>query len=389
MATIFYIRYPASGGGSSSNPSVGTNGAIAPSSSTEVGGIGLDGNLHAFTTDNSGNQNVNVVSSALPTGSATAANQALQITQETGIHSDTTAINGKLNSLGQKTMANSMPVAIASDQSSIPITAASLPLPTGAATEATLSSLNGKVTVVNTGAVTISSALPAGANAIGSVSVSNFPATQPVSGTVTANQGTSPWVENVSQFGGSAVVTGTGASGSGIPRVTVANDSNILATQSGTWNITNISGTVSLPTGASTAANQATEIASLASIDTKTLTAGQKTMANSYPVVIASNQSAVPVSASFAPNANGNSPGSGTVSTVITLTAPATTVGFVLMNLDTSTANVRYRIGATATSASGQQLQPGRDTGYIPCGANISLCAESGTQNYDVQWILQ
>lgn len=90
----------------------------------------------------------------------------------------------------------------------------------------------------------------------GSVSVSNFPATQPISGTVTANQGTTPWVENVSQFGGSAVVTGTGASGAGIPRVTVSNDSNILATQSGTWNINNISGTVSLPTGASTSANQ-------------------------------------------------------------------------------------------------------------------------------------
>lgn len=61
--------------------------------------------------------------------------------------------------------------------------------------------------------------------------------TQPVSGTVTSNQGTSPWVTNVSQFGGNNVVTGTGASGTGIPRVTVSNDSNILATQSGTWTV--------------------------------------------------------------------------------------------------------------------------------------------------------
>lgn len=69
-------------------------------------------------------------------------------------------------------------------------------LPTGAATEATLSSLNGKVTTVNTGAVTISTALPSGTNVIGHVitdtgsttSVSNFPATQPVSGTVAATQ---------------------------------------------------------------------------------------------------------------------------------------------------------------------------------------------------------
>jgi hypothetical protein len=35
---------------------------------------------------------------------------------------------------------------------------------------------------------------------------------------------------NVNQFGGSAAVTGTGASGSGVPRVTVANDSNVIIT---------------------------------------------------------------------------------------------------------------------------------------------------------------
>jgi hypothetical protein len=44
-------------------------------------------------------------------------------------------------------------------------------------------------------------------------------------------------VSNVSQFGGNAVVTGTGASGLGIPRFTVSNDSNILVTQSGTWTV--------------------------------------------------------------------------------------------------------------------------------------------------------
>ncbi|MES2904407.1 MAG: hypothetical protein V4696_09510, partial [Pseudomonadota bacterium] len=52
-------------------------------------------------------------------------------------------------------------------QATQPISAASLPLPTGAATETTLAALNTKVTAVNTGAVTISAALPAGANTIG------------------------------------------------------------------------------------------------------------------------------------------------------------------------------------------------------------------------------
>ena len=48
---------------------------------------------------------------------------------------------------------------------SITVDATSLPLPTGASTEATLSTLNGKVTAVNTGAVVVSSsALPSGAS---------------------------------------------------------------------------------------------------------------------------------------------------------------------------------------------------------------------------------
>lgn len=122
------------------------------------------------------------------------------------------------------------------------------------------------------------------------VNVTNLPATQAVT------QSTSPWVENVSQFGGSAVTTGTGASGAGIPRVTVANDSNILATQSGTWNLNNISGTVSLPAGASTAANQTTANTTLASIDAGIpLGLGQTTMSASMPVTIASDQSALPI----------------------------------------------------------------------------------------------
>lgn len=54
-----------------------------------------------------------------------------------------------------------------------------------------------------------------------------------VDGTVTANQGTSPWV--VGDGGGSITVDGT-----------------VAATQSGTWNITDITGTISLPTGAAT-----------------------------------------------------------------------------------------------------------------------------------------
>jgi hypothetical protein len=78
------------------------------------------------------------------------------------------------------------------------------------------------------------------ANSFGTVTVTGTVAisgTTPVSGTITANQGGAPWSENITQFGGVALSTGVGASGTGIPRVTVANDSNILSTQSGTWTV--------------------------------------------------------------------------------------------------------------------------------------------------------
>lgn len=73
----FYAQYPASS--ASANASVGTNGAPAPTSSTEIGGVNGGGNLTPVSVDNSGNVNVNVVSSTLPTGGATAANQVLEI----------------------------------------------------------------------------------------------------------------------------------------------------------------------------------------------------------------------------------------------------------------------------------------------------------------------
>ncbi len=71
-----------------------------------------------------------------------------------------------------------------------------------------------------------------GNNTIGGVTQAGTWTVQPGN---TAN--TTPWLINVGQFGGTNVVTGTGAGGAGIPRVTVSNDSNVLATESGTWTV--------------------------------------------------------------------------------------------------------------------------------------------------------
>lgn len=69
---------------------------------------------------------------SLPATAATAANQATEIASLASIDAGIPA------ALGQTTMAASMPVTLASNQSTIPVSVASLPLPSGAATESSL-----------------------------------------------------------------------------------------------------------------------------------------------------------------------------------------------------------------------------------------------------------
>ncbi len=58
----------------------------------------------------------------LPTGAATSANQASELTKLDTIHSDLASIDGKIPSQGQKVSAQSLPVVIASDQTVISTT---------------------------------------------------------------------------------------------------------------------------------------------------------------------------------------------------------------------------------------------------------------------------
>jgi hypothetical protein len=93
--------------------------------------------------------------------------------------------------------------------------------------------------------------------------------------------------------------------------------------------------------------------------------------------------------ATAAPVNNNATFASAAVGGVTTLTAPTNAIGFVLQNLNTNTTNLRYAIGATASTTNGMQLEPGRDTGEIHSGQNISICPESGTITYSVQWLQQ
>lgn len=83
---------------------------------------------------------IQAASLPLPSGAATSANQA---TQTTSLQS----IDGKTPALGAATIANSSPVNIASDQT-VPVSAASLPLPSGAATAALQNTMQATLTTM-------------------------------------------------------------------------------------------------------------------------------------------------------------------------------------------------------------------------------------------------
>jgi hypothetical protein len=196
----------------------------------------------------------------------------------------------------------------------VPVSAASLPLPTGAATEATLALIKAKTdnldVALSTRAVTgltdaqlRATAVPvsdggASLTVDGAVTVSNFPAVQPINdngGSLTVDGTFWPATQPISAV---ALPLPTGAAtaalqtqpGVDIGDVTVNNAAGAAAVniQDGGNSITVDATSLPLPTGAATETT-------LAAINTKTPALGQALMAASSPVVIASNQSGVPV----------------------------------------------------------------------------------------------
>lgn len=121
---------------------------------------------------------ISAASLPLPSGAATEATLST-------VAGDTTSIDGKTPALGSAVTAASVPVNIASDQT-VPISAASLPLPSGAATEATLGSVDSTLTAIDADTSTLAGAvsgnemqvdvvasLPAGTNNIGDVDIAS------------------------------------------------------------------------------------------------------------------------------------------------------------------------------------------------------------------------
>lgn len=72
-----------------------------------------------------------------------------------------------------------------------------------------------------------------------------------------------------------------------------------------------------------------------------------------------------------------------------TFTAPTGAVGFILEAESGNSVNIRWAIGSVATTAAGMLMEPGRDSGFVPCAANVSVIAVSGSgQSIGIQWVL-
>lgn len=321
----------------------------------------------AVPASQSGTWNITNVSGtvSLPTGAATEAKQ------DTG-NSSLSSIDGKVPAKGQTTMSGSTPVTIASDQSAVPASQSgswdirnvtgTVSLPTGAATETTLAQVRDAIKAQldiastiwtdNSGAYYVRRDIVDEGTGSISVSFVTSSGTSATPGTglrplATADREIITDFYDVKTSGTgysvgdllarAAIIDPNGASpsasfiwlnlttGAVISAPTAAHveraNEEVASRQSGTWNITNISGTVSLPTGAATEAKQDSQVTelqaikghvdgvegSLTSIDGKMNSLGQKTMSGSQPVAIASDQSTIPVSEAFGVISTANS----------------------------------------------------------------------------------
>lgn len=183
--------------------------------------------------------------------------------------------------------------------------------------------------------------LNAGTNVIGHV-INDAGSTTVVTGNVTVIQPTGTNLHTVLDSGvltsiTNALPTGTNLLGKvGIDQTTPGTTNGVVVNSS------------ALPTGAATSANQATEIASLASIDAGIPAAlGQTTMANSMPVTIASNQTAIPVTATLPSGTQTITSASVTGTTGSPIASGASSVGFTTSSDFTGTINGVTRSAST------------------------------------------
>lgn len=306
MATTQNFSYPSS----SDVTLTGTpNNAPIPSTSILVAGENPAGNQEPLQTDTSGNLNVNVIGSALPAGAATSANQTLEITQLTGIHSDTTSLDGKT---------------VHVDTGNVTVVGSALP--TGAATASLQTSGNASLSTI---ASTVSTAA---LQTSGNASLSAIEAAV----STAANQTTGN--ASLSSIDGKTPALGQALAASSVPVVLPAAQitaltppTSVTVTQATGTNLHAVVDASALPSGASTSALQTT-------INT-TLTNGSQKTQVATPTALTITQAALTV---------------GTTATRLTVSgsAPASTRVALVVTPDAASTG-KFYIGSSTVTASG------------------------------------
>lgn len=160
----------------------------------------------------------------------------------------------------------------------------------------------------------------------------------------------------------------------------------VAATQSGTWNINNILGTVSLPTGASTLAEQQTQSSTLSTISGKLpATLGQTTKSGSLSVTVSSDQTLdvkqsgrSKVEQLFNDYASSNVTTSAYVQLVASTSAAASKVEI----FDSSGECMILAVGGAGSEVDQLYIFPGGNGPVsltIPAASRISVKAKTGT----------
>ena len=291
-----------SGGSSGSVTAAGANGSVAQAMQGIAGGVALL--VSGSITANLGTLN----------GASTAANQSTEIGSLATIAANTTTLASAVPTLGQKTMANSQPVTMATDQSAF-----SVKLLDSSGTGLTSSLLSGHQRLdVNLAA--------------GAVPGATAPA----------------WADQIAGVDGSgnlrALSTDTGG------RLNINSILNSITANLGTLN------------GAATAANQSSEVTALNAIQTSVAAIpakGAATSANSTPVTIASDQ-IVPVSYRTGPT---QTYAVSSISTTANYTIPAgTNTIYVVNNIGGTNVNWTAQYSTDAGTTWGTLNQRRRDT---------------------------
>lgn len=374
--------------------SVSIGGSLAPITVELLDGIGNPISSTAGALD------VNLKTPApLPVNGTVTANQGTA--NATPWNVNNSQWGGTSTTLGQKVMASSVPVVIASDQSTLPISDSSLDTyVTGAGPATAIINTNILLAVTGTaatdlqGARSIAFQVVTGASTtavavnfeasndnVNFVSIGMYDKTTPTAApviTFTTAASTNRFFEGPTEFRYfrvrlvAAIVAGTVQAFS-IQRRT-------------TYDATNLSLAAGTQTIGALTANQSVNNTQINGV---ALLAGNGvTGTGSQRVTIASDNTAIPTKSPV--NINGsvvNTTLTGT--TASSNTAPTNAVGFILEAESTNTNNIRWAIGSVASATVGSLMEPGRDTGYVPCGFTISVCATvSGTNVFSIQWIL-